>query len=136
MAGAVRVVPDGPEASVVTATLDRATIRQDREAPLVAPVEVTGEARLADEALAFSGALATPAGLPLGRAEGRHDLTTASGRVALDTGTLAFAAGGLQPARLLPALSGRGQPRDGDSEGRRAGRVGPPRASTPAARSR
>jgi hypothetical protein len=72
------------------------------------PLALEGELREADGSLGFDLALAPLDGGELRvEARGRHDLRDAAGEVRIHVSPLAFEAGGLQPATLLPILGDR-----------------------------
>lgn len=94
------------ETMTATARLRTLTIAQAAKLELVAPVAVSGEARLENDKAAFDFDVKTPRGALLGRGEGAHDMRSGRGSATFDSGDLAFAAGNLQPDRLIPALKG------------------------------
>lgn len=86
--------------------LSRATLTQNVKAPQLAPVIVTGEARLALEKVDFTYSAATESGRPIGKGEGFHDVRRGVGRTVYKSGALAFAPGKLQPDEIVGALKG------------------------------
>jgi hypothetical protein len=89
-----------------TANLSSLTIAQAAELELVAPVAVSGAARLENDKASFDFDVKTPRGVLLGRGEGAHNMKSGRGSATFDSGDLAFVAGNLQPDRLIPALKG------------------------------
>ena len=74
------------------------------------PLRASGPALMRDGVWQAAVVLADPAGRRLGEAQLSHDTRTGVGEVNLDTGDLAFAEGGLQPAALSPLAAGLGPP--------------------------
>jgi hypothetical protein len=99
------------------AGLDRVTIVQNKRPLQIAPIRAAGTARLADEKIAFDYAAATPAGVPLGKGVGAHDVRLGVGETVFRSGRLAFARGRLQPSALLPPLRGIVGDAAGSAEG-------------------
>jgi hypothetical protein len=79
------------------------------------PLTLGGVATLARQALRGDLTVADPAGRGLARASLRHDLQSGRGGVDIDTGTLAFSPGGLQPAQLSPLAAAIGSPAQGQA---------------------
>jgi hypothetical protein len=77
------------------------------------PLRASGRARLAGGVWRADLALADPAGRPIGQAQVRHDQASGVGGATFDTGLLAFADGGLQPAALSPLAAAIGSPATG-----------------------
>ena len=88
------------------ASVSRARLAQPGDAPQIAPVIAAGAARLNGDALTFDYSASTPAGAPIGKGEGAHDMKTSRGQTAFRSGDLVFAPGGLQPEALAPGLKG------------------------------
>ncbi len=99
------------------AALSTMRIAQNVKLEMVAPVAVAGEATLAADVARFDFKVRTPKGVPLGVGEGSHQVRTGRGEAIFDSGLLTFALG-LQPDRLLPALSGIISGATGATEGR------------------
>jgi hypothetical protein len=59
--------------------------------------------------------ISTPAGQPLAKATLRHDSRSGAGGVAIDSATLKFAEGGLQPTQLSPMAAAIGSPAVGQA---------------------
>lgn len=89
-----------------SARLSSLTIAQAAKLELVAPVAVSGEARLDNDKAAFDFDVKTPRGVLLGRGDGAHDMKSGRGSATFDSGNLSFVTGSLQPDRLIPALKG------------------------------
>jgi hypothetical protein len=99
------------------AALSTMRIAQNVKLEMVAPVAVAGEATLAADVAHFDFTVRTPKGAPLGVGEGSQQVLTGRGEAVFDSGLLTFAPG-LQPDRLLPALSGIISGATGATEGR------------------
>jgi hypothetical protein len=97
-------------ADIKTARLED-TARPLRFRPLLAH----GTAVLANQVWRGGFDLTDPAGHVLARARLDHDGRTGVGGVAIDTGTLTFAEGGLQPAALSPMAAAIGAPASGQA---------------------
>ncbi len=104
-AGSFETALDGDKMTL-SANLSRLTIAQAAEIEFVAPVAVSGAAQLENDKAAFDFDVKTPRGVLLGRGKGAHDMRAGRGSATFDSGDLAFAAGSLQPDRLIPALKG------------------------------
>lgn len=79
------------------------------------PLRAHGTAVLANQVWRGGFALTDPAGRPLAQAKLDHDGRTGVGGVTIDTGTLIFAEGGLQPAALSPMAAAIGAPASGQA---------------------
>ncbi|HEX5379632.1 MAG TPA: YdbH domain-containing protein [Phenylobacterium sp.] len=79
------------------------------------PLLAHGTATLAAETWRGAFALTDPAGRPLAQARLDHDGRSGAGGLTFDTGTLAFAEGGLQPANLSPLAADIGSPASGQA---------------------
>lgn len=99
------------------ALLSTMRVTQNVKLEMVAPVAVSGRARLADNVIKFDFDAATPAGAPLGKGEGAHRMTSGDGEAVFDSGLLMFGRV-LQPDRLIPALKGVVSGATGAAEGR------------------
>jgi len=79
------------------------------------PIGVSGQAQLARGL--WTGALGVRdgAGHPLATARLKHAVVSGRGGVEIDSGTLAFAPGGLQPAALSPLATAIGSPAEGQA---------------------
>ncbi len=80
-----------------------------------APVLASGHARLADYVWVADLAVRQPGGPEVGRAHLVQDTGLGVGFVTLDSGTLTFADGGLQPGQLSPMASAVGSPATGQA---------------------
>lgn len=85
------------------------------------PLRMTGDVALADQTWRADLAFRRPAGPQVGTARLTHEAHSGRGGVAIDTGLLTFAAGGLQPADLSPLAASVGSPAEGQA--RFTGRV-------------
>lgn len=103
--GAYDFTLDGEDMSA-NVRLDRARIAQKAELEMAAPVIAAGGLSLKDKLARFNYTVATPAGAPLGKGAGMHDLEAGSGETVFRTGRLEFAPAGLQPEALVPVLRG------------------------------
>lgn len=108
------IVGDTIAAKAMVSTM---RIAQNATLEMVAPVTVVGKASLADDVARFDFKVRTPRGVPLGVGEGNHQVRTGRGEAIFDSGLLTFALG-LQPDRLLPALSGIISSATGATQGR------------------
>ncbi len=79
------------------------------------PLLVSGPARLAGDVWTGDLTFRTPAGQAIGQAKLAYDGRTGAGGVAIETGTLTFADGGLQPIQLSPLASAVGTPVEGQA---------------------
>ncbi|MDB5425499.1 MAG: hypothetical protein JWQ29_2915, partial [Phenylobacterium sp.] len=93
-----------------TATIALAEVHDTAPAARFRPLRMSGPARLAGDAWTADLSFRTPAGQAVGRAKLVHDVRTGVGGVAIETGTLTFAEGGLQPVQLSPLASMIGSP--------------------------
>src|SRR3546814_1986753 len=80
------------------------------------PLRMEGRAGLADGLWTADLSFATPAGHAIAKAALRHDASSASGGVAIRTGMLNFADGGLQPVELSPLAAAVGSPAMGSAD--------------------
>jgi hypothetical protein len=103
------------ERMYATAAIDRATVTDAAPETRFHPLRMTGQARLARDVWTADLAFATPQGRQLAAAELRHNALSGAGGVAIDTGVLAFAEGGLQPAELSPLAEAVGSPATGQA---------------------
>jgi hypothetical protein len=79
------------------------------------PVGVAGEARVARGLWTSNLAIRDRAGRPLATVRLHHQDITGRGGLDIDSGTLRFAAGGLQPAELSPLAAAIGSPAEGEA---------------------
>jgi hypothetical protein len=79
------------------------------------PLRMTGQMRLVHDVWTADLAFAVPAGTKVADARLTHDGRSGAGGVAIDTGPLSFAAGGLQPADLSPLAAPLGSPAQGQA---------------------
>jgi hypothetical protein len=79
------------------------------------PVAVSGLAQLAGGLWTSTLMIRDGAGRPLVRVDLKHDSASGRGGADLDSGTLQFAAGGLQPAELSPLAAAIGAPAEGEA---------------------
>lgn len=77
------------------------------------PLGLSGPVALARGTWTAAITATTPSGTPLARANLTHDMAAGRGGLALDTGLLSFAPGGLQPAALSPLAAAIGSPAQG-----------------------
>lgn len=77
------------------------------------PVGLAGEAQLARGLWTASLGVRDGAGRPLADARLKHEVASGRGRIDIDSGTLQFAPGGLQPAELSPLAAAIGSPAQG-----------------------
>ncbi|MCB2112774.1 MAG: YdbH domain-containing protein [Parvularculaceae bacterium] len=87
------------------AALSIMKVAQNVEVETIAPVNVSGAARLAENVVTFNFDAETPSGAPLGKGKGSHQMETGAGEAVFDSGVLTFARA-LQPDRIIPALRG------------------------------
>jgi hypothetical protein len=83
-------------------TLDQARLFDTLRPQRIEPLNVTGHLQLARGVWEGLAHVVTPAAINLVNVQFTEDMTTNLGRAAFDTGTLTFAAGGLQPLSLTP----------------------------------
>ncbi len=93
-----------------TATIVQARLEDTDPERRFEPLQLSGEAGLANEQAQAQFSLADRAGRPLGQARLDGNLRSGKGGLAFDTGTLNFAEGGLQPAGLSPLAAAVGPP--------------------------
>jgi hypothetical protein len=98
-----------------TAAITSAEVYDTSPAMRFRPLLASGPARLAGDVWTADLAFRTPAGQAIGRAKLVHDTRTGVGGVAIETGTLTFADGGLQPIQLSPLASVVGTPAEGQA---------------------
>ena len=98
-----------------TATITSAEVDDTAAAMRFRPLVMSGPARLAGDVWSADLAFRTPAGQAVGQAKLVHDTRTGVGGVAIGTGTLTFADGGLQPIQLSPLASVIGTPAQGQA---------------------
>jgi hypothetical protein len=79
------------------------------------PLRMSGQARLANEVWTADLGFRVPGGAAVAQAHLTHDGRTGAGGVDVDTGPLAFAEGGLQPAQLSPLAEALGSPATGQA---------------------
>ena len=94
------------EAMRSTGWLDAVRVTQHEESPRIAPVIASGKAELEARNIQFNYALRTPGGAALGKGDGVHNVTTATGSSAFVFNDIAFEKAGLQPDELAPVLKG------------------------------
>jgi len=87
------------------ASLSTMKVAQNVDTETIAPVNVSGEARLVDNVITFDFDAETPKGAPLGKGEGSHQMATGAGDAVFESGVLTFNRS-LQPDRIIPALKG------------------------------
>ncbi|ADM10604.1 hypothetical protein PB2503_12834 [Parvularcula bermudensis HTCC2503] len=104
--GAVALTLPASGAAKGTARLDRLILGEARQIRRVNDIAGRGHLRLAHDQVRFDIDVTTPAGQPLGTLEGHHRLAGNQGRADFSSGPLRFEPSGLQPAGLVPALSG------------------------------
>ncbi|CAN7528748.1 YdbH domain-containing protein [Phenylobacterium sp. LjRoot225] len=80
------------------------------------PVGISGQAQLARELWTAAVAIRDGAGRPLATARLKHESLSGRGGVEIDSGTLRFAQGGLQPADLSPLAAAVGSPAQGEAQ--------------------
>ncbi|MEO8113310.1 MAG: YdbH domain-containing protein, partial [Phenylobacterium sp.] len=80
------------------------------------PLAISGQAGLARDQWTAELAARLPNGPPIGAARLSHDAHSGRGEVAIDTGVLTFAAGGLQPNQLSPLAAAIGSPAQGAAQ--------------------
>jgi hypothetical protein len=115
-AGAGQVQASGAGSRLkVHAALSGAQVVDTASATRFNPVVLSGPVDLAGEALTADLGFRTPAGQPLGHAAITHNTRLGHGGAKIDTGLLAFAEGGLQPASLSPLAGVIGSPVDGSA---------------------
>ena len=122
--GAAGPVDIASKAGELTLTTElRAARLEDQATPLrYNPLAAKGSATLRSGRWRGDFALADAAGHAIATARLAHDVRAAVGHVDIDTGVLAFAPGGLQPAPLSPLASPLGAPVQGTA--RFVGQVG------------
>lgn len=86
--------------------INELAFRDMRSAPAIGRMNLNGEARLASGRANFNAKALTPGGDRLAAIEGRHDVATGAGQVDLRLEDISFAGGKIQPANILPALTG------------------------------
>ncbi len=118
-AGSVELTQAGGDMRL-RADIDRARLVDMAAQPRFFPLQLSGRAGMAGEALTGLLVLATPQGQPLARVGVRHQAGNARGGAEIDTGMLEFTPDGLQPARLSPLAGAIGSPATGQArfEGR------------------
>ncbi len=79
------------------------------------PVQVVGEAHAARGRWDSALSVRDPAGRQIARIAIRQEDASGSGRADIETGTLHFAQGGLQPAELSPLAAAIGAPAEGEA---------------------
>ncbi len=94
------------EAMRSTAWLSSVRVTQNERTPRIAPVIASGKAVLEARNIQFDYALTTPGGAALGKGEGAHNVTTATGSSDFVFNEIAFEKGGVQPDELAPVLKG------------------------------
>ena len=97
----------------VTTVLDQAKVADTARETRFNPLRMGAAAALADGVWAADLTFATPDGHPLGGAHLRQDTHDGRGGLTLDTGTLVFAEGGLQPLQLSPLAAALASPAEG-----------------------
>ena len=97
----------------VTTVLDTAKVADTARETRFNPIRMGATATLADGVWAADLTFATPAGQHLGRARLRQDTHDGRGGLTLDSGTLVFAEGGLQPLKLSPLAAALASPVEG-----------------------
>jgi len=94
----------------LTAEIHGARLEDLAAQPRFRPLTARGSARLKAGRWGAEFVLADPAGRAVATARLNHDGSSEAGGLALDTGPLVFAPGGLQPASLSPLASALGPP--------------------------
>lgn len=97
----------------VNATLAAARVVDTAASTRFNALQVAGPVALAHDVWKADLTFATPGGQAIGQAVVSHDMRAAAGGVAISTGTLTFAEGGLQPLQLSPLASPIGSPATG-----------------------
>jgi hypothetical protein len=108
-AGAVEF---GQTRGALTAAVNLESTRLEDVAPLrrFHPLRASGPALLREGVWQAAVAVADSAGRRLGEAQVSHDVRSGVGEANIDTGELAFAEGGLQPAALSPLAAALASP--------------------------
>ncbi|WP_374469320.1 YdbH domain-containing protein [Phenylobacterium sp.] len=97
------------------ATIEGATVSDAAPETRFNPLRMSGPAQLARDTWTGALAIATPGGRSLATATLRHNGLSGVGGVEIDTGLIAFAEGGLQPAELSPLAAAVGSPAVGSA---------------------
>jgi hypothetical protein len=79
------------------------------------PVAVAGQAQLADGLWTSAFTIQDGAGRQIAQVRLKHEDASGRGAMTIDTGTLRFAQGGLQPAALSPLAAAIGSPVEGEA---------------------
>ena len=97
----------------LTAQIEASRLTDTAKVMRFRPLQARGTAQLKSQNWRGDFALSDPSGRALADAKLSHDGVTGTGQLLLDTGDLAFADGGLQPAALSPLASMVGAPAQG-----------------------
>lgn len=117
VSGGAGPVEFGMSNGALSASVDVETARLRDLSPAIRfnPLQGGGPAILRDGVWQAALVIADPQGHRLGEAQISHDVRSGTGEANIDSGVLAFAAGGLQPAALSPLAAALGSPVTGSA---------------------